>query len=151
MRLLVLAVMMLAAMTTGLMALTVEGTVFDAETGEGIEGATVRFVYVNTEVPDVRGNGNGNGHGNGNGTGNSGGGNAYNVFTTVTDANGNYILEELPEGLFNVIARKNAAYPAVRVEGVEFSGDTVVYDIELIPGTCEAPLRSSSSFLRFGN
>lgn len=135
MRKLVISAMLLLVLTSGLMAITVEGNVVDAETGATIEGATVRFVIVNTEVPGLRGNGNGNGNGSGNGPGY---GNPSHVFSTVTDANGHYILEDLPEGLFNVIARKTGAYPSVRIEGVEFTGDSV-YDIELIPGNCEPP------------
>jgi hypothetical protein len=132
MRKLITLIIMLTAITTGVFALTVQGTVMDSETGEGIEGATVRFIYLPMADNETRGNGNGNGNGHGQG---NGGGNGYNVFTTVTDAEGTYILENLSEGSYIAMARKKTAYPSIRID-VELTEDAVV-DFELVPASCE--------------
>ncbi|MFC1887835.1 carboxypeptidase-like regulatory domain-containing protein [Candidatus Cloacimonadota bacterium] len=142
MRKLFATIVLLTVITTGIFALTVQGTVTDSETGLGIEGVTVRFVFMNTELEIDRGNGNGYGHGHGQG---SGGGAGYNVYTVITNADGEYIIEDLPEGVYNALARKQGSYPSVKFEGVEIFSDTV-FNFELIAGNCEPPSRSKLLF-----
>jgi hypothetical protein len=139
MRKLFATAILMIALTSGIMALTVQGTVVDADTGLGIEGATVKFIYLDTCQEDDRGNGQGHGYGNGQGTG---GGAGYNVYTVITDANGAYIIEDLPEGIYNALARKTGSYPSLKFENIEIESDTVI-DFELIPGNCEPPGRSA--------
>lgn len=133
--------MMLLAMVvisaTVMFALTVDGYVTDADTGEAIEGATVRFVYID-------GGGNGGGCGGGNGGGNGGGcGNGVNVYT---NEDGYYIINDLEPGIYNALARKPCSYPAVHIYDVEILDDTSI-DFELTSGNCVHPSR----LLRFYN
>ena len=145
MRKLMLIIVVMVLSVTWAVAATVQGMVTDAETGEGIAEATVRFVYTGEgEFSGRDGNGNshhygpsiGSHHGQGNG-----GGNGNNVYTTLTDENGYYVIEEITEGVYTGIARKIGEYPSVRIENIEITGDTTV-DFELIPCTYESPLKS---------
>ena len=132
----VMALMMVSAL---MFALTVDGYVTDADNGEAIDGATVRFIYLEGTCP---GGGNNGGHGsNGNGSnqGNNGG-YGVNVVTTTTDPNGYYIITGLVEGIYDAIAAKPGSYPSVRVEDVELIEDTTI-DFELTGGICEPPAR----------
>lgn len=134
----VIAMMMVSVLMFGL---TVDGYVTDADNGEAIDGATVRFIYLEGTCPGGGGNG---GHGsNGGGGGNQGnnGGYGLNVVSTVTDQNGYYIITDLETGIYDAQAAKPGSYPSVRVEDLELIEDTSV-DFELIGGTCEPSARS---------
>lgn len=143
MRKLMLVIVVMALSVTWAVAATVQGTVTDAETGEGIAEATVRFVYTG-EFSGRDGNGNGHHHGpsigSHHGQGN-GGGNGNNVYTTLTDENGYYLIEEIAEGVYTGIARKIGEYPSDRIENIEITGDITV-DFELTHCTCEPPVKS---------
>lgn len=129
-----MALMALSALMYGL---TVDGYVTDAENGDAIDGATVRFIYLEGTCP-----GGGSYGGNGGGGGNQGnnGGYGFNVVNTLTDQNGYYIITDLVEGIYDAQAGKPGSYPSVRIEDLELIEDTSV-DFELIGGTCEPPVR----------
>ena len=129
----VMALMMVFVLMFGL---TVDGYVTDADNGEAISGATVRFIYLDGTCP---GGGNNGGNGGGGNQGNNGG-YGVNVVSTTTDPNGYYIITDLVEGIYDAIAAKSGSYPSVRVEDVELIEDTTI-DFELIGGICEPPAR----------
>ena len=132
-KLMVLITMMIV--TVGLLSAgTVEGVVTDIDTGEAISGATVRFVLTG-ECDGSGRDGNGNHHGQGNG-----GGNGNNAYTTVTDENGNYLIEDIADGVYTGIARKQAEYPSLHLEDIEIIGNVTV-NFELTPGNCGPPSR----------
>lgn len=128
----------IAITATVMFALTVDGFVTDADTGEPIEGATVRFVYIDGGGTGGCGGGGGNGYGGGNGGGNGNcGGNGVNVYT---NEDGYYIITDLEPGIYNAMARKHASYPAVHIYDVEILDDTSI-DFELTGGNCVPPVR----------
>lgn len=126
----------IAMTATVMFALTVDGYVTDADTGEAIEGATVRFIYIDGTSAGC-GGGCGIGHGNGNGGGNGSMGNGINV---TTDENGYYIINDLESGVYNALARKPGSYPSMHIYDVEILDDTSI-DFELTGGNCVPPVR----------
>ena len=133
-----MALMALSALMYGL---TVDGYVTDAENGDAIDGATVRFIYLEGTCPGGGSNGSHGSNGGGGGNQGNNGGYGFNVVSTLTDANGYYIITDLVEGIYDAQAGKPGSYPSVRVEALELIEDTSV-DFELIGGTCEPPTRS---------
>ena len=136
MKKILISIILTVLAASGIYAVTVNGNVIDSETGLPIEGVTVRFVYTSSMENNLRGEGNGYGHGHGQG---SSGGNGYNVYTTITDIEGDYILEELPVGTYKIIVKKSSSYPSIRIEDVLIEIDTEM-NFELIPGNCEPPV-----------
>ena len=128
----VIALMMVSVLMFGL---TVDGYVIDADNGEAIDGATVRFIYVDGTCSG----GSGGSHGSNGGGGNNGC-NGINVVTVTTDENGYYLISDLTEGIYDAIAAKPGSYPSVRIEDFELIEDTSI-DFELTGGTCEPPAR----------
>ncbi|MBN2461052.1 MAG: carboxypeptidase regulatory-like domain-containing protein [Candidatus Cloacimonetes bacterium] len=121
--------LLLAFAASWVIAANVQGTVTDIDTGEAVAGATVRFTL--TGEGDGSRDGNGYHHGQGNG-----GGNGHNVYTTVTDENGFYLLEDITDGVYTGLARKKGEYPSVRIENIELTGDNTI-NFELTPCGCE--------------
>jgi len=136
--------MMLFAMivisATVMFALTVDGYVTDVDTGEAIEGATVRFVYT-----EGGGNGGGCGGGNGGGCGGGNGGGCGGGVNVYTDENGYYFINDLEPGIYNALARKPGFYHTLHIYDIEILDDTSI-DFELTSGSC---MPSYSRILRF--
>ena len=128
-----LITLILFVFTTGLIfAAEIQGTVTDAETGEAIDQAFVRFnVYENNNGGCGGGQG---GHG-GQGQGGCGNGGGCVVFQAVTDAYGNYFIPDVPEGVYQGRASKSGVYPCVTISDIEVTGTTTV-DFELEAGDC---------------
>jgi hypothetical protein len=125
-------------------AATVQGTVVDADNGDVIEGAFVRFIFTGELRNGCGGNGNGNGHG-----GPGGGGHGNNVYTATTDENGFYMIEDIPEGIYIGRALKPGSYQASVINDIEIIDITEV-DFELEPRVCTNPiLRLFRGGLRF--
>ncbi len=116
-------------------AATASGFVTDSENGNPIEGATVRFHYLDGSCTREGGNG-GNG---GNGGGGNGGHGLY-VFTTITDANGFYTLTDLPEGNYEARALLVHTYMPQLIEGlvIDENGITVDFALESCNGSGSA-------------
>jgi hypothetical protein len=129
--------MMLLAMITFtatlMFAITVDGYVTDAITGDPIDGANVKFV-------PAEGTGGGGCGGNGGNGGNGGGGGngGCTSITVTTDVNGYYLITDLEAGVYDGIANKPGSYPSVRIEDVELTDDTTI-NFELEPGGCIIP------------
>ncbi|MFC1887620.1 carboxypeptidase-like regulatory domain-containing protein [Candidatus Cloacimonadota bacterium] len=131
-----LVIMAMFILATGLaFAAQIQGQVTDVETGEGIDQAFVRFYLYEDGGNGGCGGGNGGGNGQGpGGCGGNGGGNCT-VYQAVTDANGNYSIPDVPEGVYVGKASKPGSHPCVTITDIEVEGTTVV-DFELEPGDC---------------
>lgn len=119
----------LMAVSALMFGLTVDGYVTDADNGDAIGGAKVRFIYLYGTSPENGGNGN---------QGGNGGGNGIHVVSTITDENGYYIITDLEAGIYDALAAKPGSYPSVRIEDVELIEDTTI-DFELTGGICPVP------------
>ena len=124
-------------------ALTVDGLVTDADTGDPIEGANVKFVLADGTGGGGCGGGNGGGcGGNGGCGGGNGGGCGGNggctVVSVTTNVNGYYEITDLEAGVYDGIANKPGSYPAVRIEDIEITNDLTI-NFELEPGGCLIP------------
>ena len=122
---------MLTLTVSVVFALTVDGYVTDASTGEPIEGANVKFVLADG------GTGGGGCGGGGNGGGGNGGGGGC-TFNVTTDVSGYYEITDLEAGVYNGRANKPGSYPAVWIEDIDITDDTTV-NFELEPGGCLTP------------
>ncbi len=125
------------AISAVMFALTVDGYVTDIDTGEAIEGATVRFMLI--EGGNCGGGCGGNAGNGGNGGNGGQNGNMGNGITVVTDASGYYVIEDLDAGIYNALARKPGSYASQHVYDLEISEDTSV-DFELLGGNCVPPV-----------
>lgn len=130
-----LIIMSMFILATGLaFAAEIQGQVTDAETGDGIDQAFVRFFLYEEDGSGGCGGGQGgNGQGQG-GCGGNGGGNCT-LFQAVTDANGNYLISDVPEGIYVGKASKPGLYPCITITDISVEGTTTV-DFELEPGDC---------------
>lgn len=146
-----------------LLAASVTGFVTDQATGDPVENAFVKFQLVRPN-----GNGGGNGHGghgghgphgpqnpgdcDGSGEGPHGpqnpDGNLPRVFEVQTDATGQYLIENMPEGTYVARAGKRLEYRMLMVRDIVLAEELVNLDFALtahIPPT-EAPLNRFKSF-----
>ncbi|MBN2017582.1 MAG: carboxypeptidase regulatory-like domain-containing protein [Candidatus Cloacimonetes bacterium] len=126
------ALISILMLTVGIIfAASVEGYVTDAENGEGIESAIVRFHFLDGDCPEGGTNGNGqNGGNNGNNGGNNGG-YGINVYNATTDANGYYSIVDLPEGSYEARALKPHTYMPTLIEDITITEDVNVVDFAL--------------------
>jgi Carboxypeptidase regulatory-like domain len=121
MRKTILVVAFMMMLVGGAMAGTITGLVVDSE------NEPVAEAYVSIAICDSTGNGGWNGGGNGNGGG-CGGNDDPTRFTVLTDADGNFQIDDVPAGNHNIRAMKRG-YGGVREE-IEVP-ETGIIDVEL--------------------
>ena len=130
--LMLLAVLALAS--SAVMALTIDGYVTDSDTGEAIQGATVRFVMEGT-CSGGCGSQGGNGSHGGNGGFGGNNGNMANGITVITDENGHYVINDAEAGIYNALSRKTGSYTSQHLYDLQITEDTSI-NFELTAGTC---------------
>ncbi len=124
MRKTILVVAFMMMLVGGAMAGTVTGLVVDSDNNPVAEA------YVSIAMCDSTGNGGGNGHGNGGGGngGGCGGTDDPTRFTVLTDADGNFQIDDVPAGNHKIRAMKRG-FGGVR-EDIEIPEIGIV-DVEL--------------------